>query len=249
MRRKIAAGNWKMNGTRTSLDALQSLAQTHGNTKVTVVLCPPAQLLFPAVKITQDTEISIGSQDCHVQKSGAHTGDISAPMIADTGASYVIVGHSERRETYAEQNDDIRAKAQATRDAGLTAILCIGESLTEREANNTLNVIGDQLAGSVPDGATPQTLIIAYEPIWAIGTGKVPTIKQIAEVHDFIRSKLNERFGPEIGNGISLLYGGSVKASNATEIFAVENVDGALVGGASLKATDFAPIIDALIQS
>lgn len=249
MRRKIAAGNWKMNGTRSDLDQLQTLTQTHGATSATVVICPPAPLLFPAAKIAQNSAITIGAQDCHTAKSGAHTGGISAVMIADTGAKYVIVGHSERRETYEESNGDIRNKAEAALAAQLVAILCIGESLEDREASNTLEVIGDQLSGSVPDGVTGETLIIAYEPIWAIGTGKVPTLDQINEVHDFIRAELNERFGAETGNAISLLYGGSVKSSNAAEIFTAENVDGALVGGASLKAADFAPIIDALANS
>lgn len=249
MRQKIAAGNWKMNGTRRDLDALETLTQTHGNTSATVVICPPAPLLFPAVKIAQDSAITIGAQDCHTAKSGAHTGDISADMIADTGAKYVIVGHSERREAYEEHNRDVRNKAEAARDAGLIAILCIGESFEDREANNTLDIIGGQLSGSVPDTSTSNTLVVAYEPIWAIGTGKVPTLEQIIEVHDFIRAELNDRFGAETGNSISLLYGGSVNASNAAEIFTAENVDGALVGGASLKAADFGPIIDALASS
>ena len=249
MRQKIAAGNWKMNGLRASLDELEALAKTHGDTEVSVVICPPAPLLFPAQKIAEDSQISIGAQDCHTAASGAHTGDISALRCADTGAQFVIVGHSERRETYGEQDQDIQNKAIAARDADLTAILCIGESLQDREANKTLDVIGAQLAGSVPDSATSSNLVIAYEPIWAIGTGKVPTLAQIIEVHDFIRATLNTRFGADIGESISLLYGGSVKASNAAEIFTAENVDGALVGGASLKATDFAPIVDALAAS
>jgi triosephosphate isomerase len=249
MRQKIAAGNWKMNGLRANLDELESLTKTHGSTSVCVVICPPSPLLFPAQKISQGSHISIGAQDCHSATSGAHTGDISSAMIADTGAQYVIVGHSERREAYSEQDQDIQDKALAARDANLTAILCIGESLEDREANKTLDVIGAQLAGSVPDGASSATLVIAYEPIWAIGTGKVPTLAQIIEVHDFIRTTLNTRFGNDIGEGISLLYGGSVKASNAAEIFTAQNVDGALVGGASLKASDFAPIVDALAAS
>lgn len=249
MRRKIAAGNWKMNGIRSQLDTLQSLTQTHGTCAVDVIICPPAQLLFPACKITQDTTISIGAQDCHTAISGAHTGDISAQMVADTGAKYVIVGHSERRDAYGEQDSDVSKKAETARDANLIAIVCIGESLADRENNRTLDVIGSQLAGSVPEGATGSTLVIAYEPIWAIGTGMVPSLEQIIKVHDFIRAELSNRFGSDTANGISLLYGGSVKASNAAEIFTAENVDGALVGGASLKATDFAPIIDALNNS
>jgi triosephosphate isomerase len=170
-------------------------------------------------------------------------------MVKDTGAKYVIVGHSERRETYRETDTDVRAKAIAARDANLIAILCIGESLSDREKGKTLDIISAQLAASVPEGATADTLVIAYEPIWAIGTGKVPTLAQIIEVHNFIRLELNTRFGAEIGSNISLLYGGSVKASNAAEIFTAENVDGALVGGASLIAADFSPIVEALSAS
>ncbi|MFT4706883.1 MAG: triosephosphate isomerase [Ascidiaceihabitans sp.] len=249
MRQKIAAGNWKMNGTSAALDELTALTKAHPKADCTIVICPSSPLLYRAAEKTSGTAIKIGAQDCHTATSGAHTGDTSAPMVADTGASYVIVGHSERREAYEEKNRDIRNKAEAARDAGLVAILCIGETLEDREANNTLDIIGGQLSGSVPDGANNANLVIAYEPIWAIGTGKVPTLDQIVEVHDFIRAELNDRFGTETGNGISLLYGGSVKASNAAEIFTAENVDGALVGGASLKATDFSPIIDALSNS
>ena len=249
MRTKIAAGNWKMNGLSHSLDQLSELAKSQTSAECTVVICPPSPLLFPAVEMTHGSSIAIGAQDCHTAQSGAHTGDISAPMVKDTGAKYVIAGHSERREIYGETDDDVCAKAIAARDASLIAILCIGESLSDREAGKTLDVIGAQLAASVPEGATSNSLVIAYEPIWAIGTGKVPTLAQIIEVHDFIRAELNARFGAEIGNSISLLYGGSVKASNAAEIFTAENVDGALVGGASLKAADFSPIVDTLSAS
>ena len=249
MRTKIAAGNWKMNGLSHSLDQLSELAKNQTSAECAVVICPPALLLFRAVEMTNSSSIDIGAQDCHTAQSGAHTGDISAPMVKDTGAKYVIVGHSERRENYDETDKDVCAKAIATRDAGLIAILCIGENLSDRETGKTLDVIGVQLAASVPEGATADTLVIAYEPIWAIGTGKVPNLAQIIEVHDFIRAELNTRFGAEIGNCISLLYGGSVKASNAAEIFTAENVDGALVGGASLKAADFSPIVDALSAS
>ena len=249
MRTKIAAGNWKMNGLSRSLDQLSELAKNQTSAECAVVICPPALLLFPAVEMTHSSSIDVGAQDCHTAQSGAHTGDISAPMVKDTGAKYVIVGHSERRENYGETDKDVCAKAIAARDAGLIAILCIGESLSDRETGKTLDVIGVKLAASVPEGATADTLVIAYEPIWAIGTGKVPNLAQIIEVHDFIRAELNTRFGAEIGNCISLLYGGSVKASNAAEIFTAENVDGALVGGASLKAADFSPIVDALSAS
>lgn len=181
-----------------------------------------------------------------MQTSGAYTGDISAEMIADSGARYVIVGHSERRDAHEETNTMVRDKAEAAWAAGLTPILCIGEALEDREADNTLNIIGGQLAGSLPSDVSAKNTVIAYEPIWAIGTGKVPTLEQIIEVHDFIRTRLIARFGDDIGNAIPLLYGGSVKPDNAATIFKAENVDGALVGGASLKASDFAPIIAAL---
>jgi len=184
-----------------------------------------------------------------MQSAGAFTGDIAAPMIADAGATHVIVGHSERRDAHEETNANIRDKAKSAWAANLTAILCIGESEDDRDANNTLDIIGGQLAGSVPDGATAKNLVVAYEPIWAIGTGKVPTLDQIVEVHDFIRARLIRRFGEDTGAGISLLYGGSVKPDNAATIFQAKNVDGALVGGASLKASDFIPIIDALASA
>lgn len=249
MRTKIAAGNWKMNGTAAALAELDALATSLPANPPQVIICPPSPLLFRAHDATQGSGIKIGAQDCHTEASGAFTGDISATMIADTGASHVIVGHSERRDTHQETDSDVQAKARAAWGADLTAIICIGESEADREAGNTLNIIGKQLDGSLPDAVDPTNTIIAYEPIWAIGTGKVPSIAQITEVHDFIRDRLADRFGAEIGNALPLLYGGSVKAANAAEIFAVENVDGALVGGASLKAEDFAPIVAALAAS
>jgi triosephosphate isomerase len=191
--------------------------------------------------------IQIGGQDCHPNASGAHTGDISAEMLRDAGADAVITGHSERRADHGETNADVAAKSEAAYRAGLTAIICIGETLDEREAGTTLNVIDTQLAGSVPDAATASNSVIAYEPVWAIGTGKVPTIAQIAEVHAHIRARLTARF-PD-GDEFTLLYGGSVKGSNAAEIFSVPHVNGALVGGASLKADDFSPIVEALEQA
>ena len=248
MRRKLAAGNWKMNGTRDALAELTILADMIGEGGPDVVICPPATLIVPAVEATSGTGIRIGAQDCHSAPSGAHTGDIAAEMIADAGGTHVIVGHSERRADHGETDAMVHAKTEAAWAAGLTAILCIGESLDQREAGKTLDVIGAQLAQSVPDVATPDNLVIAYEPIWAIGTGKVATLDQIVEVHDFIRETLVKRFG-EAGAAFSLLYGGSVKATNAAEIFTAENVDGALVGGASLKAADFAPIVTALAHA
>ena len=246
MRRKLAAGNWKMNGLGPALDELRALADAPAPKDTDILICPPATLLSRAAEIARDSAVSLGGQDCHPNASGAHTGEISADMLRDAGASAVILGHSERREDHDEHDEDVRAKARAAWAAGLTAIVCMGESLAQREADNTLDIIGGQLAGSIPDNATGENLVVAYEPIWAIGTGRVPTIAQIGEVHDFIRARLERRFGPGVGRSVRLLYGGSVKPDNATEIFSVPNVDGALVGGASLKAADFGAIIDAL---
>ena len=246
MARKLAAGNWKMNGTGASLSELEALAAAPLPAGVDVLICPPAPLISRAAAVAG--AIAVGGQDCHAQTSGAHTGDTSAEMLRDAGASYVILGHSERRADHGESDDMVRAKSAAAHAAGLTAVVCIGETLEEREAGSTLQVVGMQLAGSLPDGATGANTVVAYEPVWAIGTGKVPTLEQIAEVHDSLRDALTQRFGDE-GNAIPLLYGGSVKPGNAAEIFAVSNVNGALVGGASLKAADFSPIIAALAAS
>ncbi|MEP4249029.1 triose-phosphate isomerase [Tateyamaria sp.] len=248
MRKKLAAGNWKMNGSAALLDELANLAAQQDADAPQVIICPPSPLLIPAVAATQTSAVQIGGQDCHSAQTGAHTGDVSAQMVKDTGASAVIVGHSERRADHSETNADIRAKVQAAWAANLLPILCIGESEAERTGPNTLAIIAAQLDASMPDGATGDTLVIAYEPIWAIGTGRVPTMDQIIETHDMIRAELTKRFGAE-GDKIRVLYGGSVKPNNAAEIFTAKNVDGALVGGASLKAADFQPIIDALHAS
>lgn len=249
MTRKLAAGNWKMNGLGASLSELEQLATLHPNPGVGVLICPPATLIAQAAAACQNSAIAIGGQDCHAQTAGAHTGDISAQMLADAGASHVILGHSERRSDHREGDADVSAKAMAAMNAGLTAVICIGESLTQREAGETLAVISAQLAGSIPETARTEHLVIAYEPIWAIGTGLTPTLEQIAEVHDRLRADLVGRFGDSAAEDIPLLYGGSVKPGNAAEIFSVANVDGALVGGASLLATDFSPIIKALEMS
>lgn len=248
MRRKLAAGNWKMNGSQAALAELEALAPNVTATGTEVVLCPPATLLSRATDLAGPIGIGIGAQDCHAATHGAHTGDVSAPMIAEAGATHVILGHSERRADHSESDADVRAKAEAAWAAGLVAILCIGESAAEREANKTLDVVSTQLAQSVPDGATARNLVVAYEPIWAIGTGAVASLAQIIEVHDFMRDELTKRFGVD-ADGMRLLYGGSVKPANAAEIFTAQNVDGALVGGASLKAADFGPIIAALAAS
>ena len=240
MPRKLAAGNWKMNGHTADLEMLRALSDAHADATVDVMICPPATLIAAAT----DLDIQIGGQDCHASTSGAHTGDISAEMLRDAGATAVITGHSERRADHGETDSVICTKSEAAYRAGLTAIICIGETLDQREAGTTLDVIDTQLAGSVPERATATNTVIAYEPVWAIGTGKVPTRDQIAEVHAHIRTRLESRFAD--GEAFTLLYGGSVKGSNAAEIFSVPHVNGALVGGASLKVDDFSPIITAL---
>lgn len=245
MRRKLAAGNWKMNGDAGLLAELQTLASAQTDDAPEILICPPHPFLAHAVSITDGSAVSIGAQDCHAAQKGAHTGDVSAAMIAGAGAMAVIVGHSERRADHHESNAQVRAKAEAAWAAGLTAILCIGESEEERLSSGTLDIIAGQLHASTPDGATAENLVIAYEPIWAIGTGRIPTMDQIVETHDMLRAELLERVGAE-AMAMRILYGGSVKPDNAAAIFEAENVDGALVGGASLKATDFQPIIDAL---
>ncbi|MHA6261583.1 triose-phosphate isomerase [Arenibacterium sp. CAU 1754] len=249
MRQKLAAGNWKMNGTGTQLSELSALIEMQDKPTSQILICPPATLVSRAADLAKGTPVLIGGQDCHSNSNGAHTGDISAEMLADAGATFVILGHSERREDHGERDEDVRAKARAAIATGLTAIICVGETLSEREAANTLDIIAGQLSGSIPDLVTGENLVIAYEPIWAIGTGKVPTLEQIGEVHDFIRARLERRFGAGVARSVRLLYGGSVKPDNAADIFAVPNVDGALVGGASLKAADFGPIIAALDAS
>ena len=247
--RKLAAGNWKMNGLTSALAEAKLLATAYPNPACEILLCPPATLLAPMAAATNGSALAVGGQNCHQNASGAHTGDISAAMLKDAGATYVILGHSERRADHAETSALVKAKADAALTAGLTPVVCIGETEAERDAGSTLDVIGNQLDASIPDGATAATLVVAYEPVWAIGTGRTPTIPQIAEVHAFLRARLTGLIGQTEAAGVRLLYGGSVKPSNAAEIFAVPHVDGALVGGASLKAADFGAIIDALSAS
>jgi triosephosphate isomerase len=250
MRRKLAAGNWKMNGISANLTEVQTLIDTYlsglDDTQTDVVICPPAPLIDRMRHMIGGAALSVGAQTCHAAPNGAHTGDVSVEILADAGAAYVIVGHSERRTDHGETNAAIQAQAKAVIDGGLVPVICIGETLDERETGATLAIIADQLAHSVPDTDAAAQIVIAYEPVWAIGTGRTPSLDQIAEVHDFIRKKLNDRFGAEPGNAMRVLYGGSVKPGNADDIFAVSNVDGALVGGASLKAEDFGAIIRAL---
>jgi triosephosphate isomerase (TIM) len=245
--RKLAAGNWKMNGLAAALAEAQLLTAAHPAPACEILLCPPATLIAQMAAAAQGTALQVGGQDCHAAASGAHTGDVSAAMLADAGARYVILGHSERRADHGETDVLVHAKALAARAAGLVGIICLGETEGQRDAGQTLDVIAAQMA-SVPVDMTAAQLVIAYEPVWAIGTGRTPTIAQIAEVHAFLRARLTDRIGAEAA-GVRLLYGGSVKPANAAEIFAVPHVDGALVGGASLKAADFGGIVAALAQA
>lgn len=244
MRRKLAAGNWKMNGTQAALAQVEALIAAHPDPSVDLLICPPATLLAQMTTLAQTHALAIGGQDVHFNASGAHTGEISAQMLADAGASYVIVGHSERRTDNAEDDALIQSKAAAAQSQDLTAVVCIGETLSEREAGETLAILTSQLTQSLPSQSNADSTVIAYEPVWAIGTGKVPTNAQIAEAHAHIRAHLVQNFAT--GDDMRILYGGSVKGSNAPEIFAIPDVDGALVGGASLKASDFSEIIQAL---
>ncbi|CAM5765765.1 triosephosphate isomerase [Labrys miyagiensis] len=239
--RPLVAGNWKMNGLIKGVNELDAIATgvAAGEAgSAEVLVCPPFTLVSRFSAEAAGQHIKIGAQDCHAEASGAHTGDISAEMLKDAGASYVIVGHSERRTDHAETDAQVKAKAEAALRAHLVAIVCIGETRNERESGKTLDVVGTQLAGSLPAGATGANTVIAYEPVWAIGTGLTPTAADVKQVHDFIRAGLVERLGDE-GHNVRILYGGSVKPANCVELMGVDNVDGALVGGASLKAADF----------
>jgi triosephosphate isomerase len=241
--RPLVAGNWKMNGLSAALEEIGAVADGVGSEAAggaEVALCPPATLLALAAE-TVGGAIALGAQDCHAKESGAHTGDISAEMLAELGAAYIIVGHSERRADHGESDIVVLEKAKAAWRAGVTPIVCVGETEAERVGGTALDVVAGQLKGSIPDGATAENLVVAYEPVWAIGTGRTPTNEDIAEMHNHMRKLLVERFGEE-AKGMRLLYGGSVKPANASEILAIENVNGALVGGASLKAKDFLAI-------
>jgi triosephosphate isomerase len=234
----LVAGNWKMNGLSASEGELTKIVNGAVGIKADLMVCPPATLIADFAAAARGSAVAIGGQDCHADPSGAHTGDIAAEMLKDAGAVAVIVGHSERRSDHGETDDQVRAKALAARRAGLTAIVCVGEQLDDREGGKTLDVIGGQLDGSLPDGATGADLVIAYEPVWAIGTGLTPTAADVADAHAFIRHRLVTRLGAE-GGRVRILYGGSVKPANAKELLTIANVNGALVGGASLKAVDF----------
>ena len=246
--RPMVAGNWKMNGTTANLKEPRLLAGMLRDVKLKcdVMVCPPATLIRRVKAVMRGSKIKAGGQDCHAAVSGAHTGDISADMLKDAGATAVIVGHSERRTNHKETDAMVLAKAAAANKAGLNAIICVGETLDERKAGKTLEVLTSQIKGSVPAGCTAANTVIAYEPVWAIGTGLTPTTAEIAEAHAHIRAELAKAMGEE-GAGTRILYGGSVKPTNAAELMAVPNVNGALVGGASLKAVDFIGIIKAYI--
>ncbi len=238
IRRPLVAGNWKMNGLAASVAELDKIIAAASTDGADLMVCPPATLLARFAEAARGSVLTIGGQDCHPKPSGAHTGDISAEMLADAGARAVIVGHSERRADHHETDAEVCKKALAAWRAGLAAIVCVGETRDERKAGKTLDIVGGQLALSLPDGATGGNLVVAYEPVWAIGTGLTPTPADVAEVHGFIRERLTERFSGE-GAKVRILYGGSVKPANAQELLSIADVDGSLVGGASLKAEDF----------
>ncbi|MBV5264329.1 triose-phosphate isomerase [Pinisolibacter aquiterrae] len=243
----LVAGNWKMNGLRASVAEFEAMIAGYGAdlaAKVDLMICPPATLVSALASV--GGPIPVGGQDCHAKVSGAHTGDIAAEMLKDAGASAVIVGHSERRTDHGETDAIVKAKAEAAVRAGLVAIVCVGETEAERKGGKTLDVVGTQVLGSLPAGLNGSTLVVAYEPVWAIGTGLVPTLEDVAEVHGFIREKLVGLYGAD-GAGVRILYGGSVKPSNAEELLSVADVNGALVGGASLKAADFLAIASAYL--
>ena len=242
-RRILIAGNWKMNGlTKDGLALASNLAQRmkSGRTDIfEMLVSPPFTLISKVVDTVAGSGIHVAGQDCHSAEKGAHTGDVSAPMLKDAGCSYVIVGHSERRTDHGETDEMVKAKAQAALAAGLNVIVCIGETLEERDAGKTLDVNRRQLHGSLPDGATAANTVVAYEPVWAIGTGRTATPEQAQEVHEMIRGELSGKLGADVADGMRILYGGSMNAKNAAELLAQRDIDGGLIGGASLKADDF----------
>nr|WP_229836822.1 triose-phosphate isomerase [Thalassobaculum fulvum] len=244
--RPLIAGNWKMNLDReTAAGLARELAgAVAAAAAFEMAVCPPAPYLIPVADAIAGSPVGLGAQDCHAAANGAHTGDVAAPMLTDVGCTYVIVGHSERRADHGETDAVVRAKAEAARSVGLVPIVCVGETEAQRDAGETLDVVGRQVAGSIPDGLDGTTLVVAYEPVWAIGTGRTPTVDDVAAVHAHIRAALARKSADAAG--IRILYGGSVKPSNASELLAVANVDGALVGGASLKAADFLAIARAV---
>lgn len=242
-RRKLVAGNWKMNGLTASMAELVEMCDANPS-NCDVLVCPPFPLIGRFVGSAGNAHIEIGAQDCHTAESGAHTGDVSAALLADVGASAVIVGHSERRTDHGETSELVKAKAEAVLANNLKAIVCIGETEAERDAGNAEALVTQQMRDSLPAGATAANTVVAYEPVWAIGTGRTPTTEQIGAMHAALRAALKSDLAAE-GDGIRILYGGSVKPGNAAEIFAIDDVDGGLIGGASLKAVDFLGIVAA----
>ncbi len=247
-RRPLIAGNWKMNGTSSEADTLVGgildylgLRTTH---EFDMIVCPPATLISKIVERSHGTWLQVGAQDCHAAEKGAHTGDISAPMLSDLGCRYVILGHSERRTEHGETSSQVAAKTSAVWAAHMVSIVCVGETEAERDAGRTLDVVGAQIRDSIPEGATAGNTVVAYEPVWAIGTGRTATAEEAQEVHAFIRRQLAQRFGVE-AEGIRILYGGSMKPGNAAALIALLDVDGGLIGGASLNADDFWGISEA----
>jgi len=242
-RRILIAGNWKMNGLQADGVALASAVadklKAAGDAAFDMLVCPPYTIIGAVAGAASGSGLAVGAQDCHIAEKGAHTGDISTAMLADAGCSFIIVGHSERRTDHGESDGDVKAKAEAVNAAGLKAVICIGETEAERDSGDTLNVVKTQIAGSVPDDATAENTVVAYEPVWAIGTGRTPTNDEVQEVHAFIRSELAAKLGQDTADGVRLLYGGSMNPGNASELLALADVDGGLIGGASLKADDF----------
>ena len=243
---KLVAGNWKMFGDKNMISEIKKIDQHCNEVRCEVAICPPFPLILSAYEQTKN--IQIGAQNCHTDINGAHTGEVSAEMLTEVGAQLIIVGHSERRQDNYESNDIVKLKSEAVHRAGATAVVCIGETLKERETDKTLSVLQEQMLNSLPKNVNPLNTVVAYEPVWAIGTGLVPEIDQIRAAHSFIRGFLASTYGAEAHN-VKILYGGSVKGSNAKEIFSMPNVNGALVGGASLKSNDFIEIITAASNS
>jgi len=248
LRRPLIAGNWKMNGLQEDGKALASAVAgfmiSKGEANFEMLVCPPFLLIPPVNDAIAGSGLKLGAQDCHTADKGAHTGDISADMLADAGCSHVIVGHSERRTDHGETDDQVCAKAVAANRSGLVAVICIGETEAERDNGKTLDVVKRQIAGSVPGSATADNTVLAYEPVWAIGTGRTPTAQEVQDVHAFIRAELAAKLGRGIADGIRLLYGGSMNPGNAAELLALADVDGGLIGGASLKSGDFSAIAE-----
>lgn len=239
-RTTLIAGNWKMNASQdmasTLIDGIKSGSPPKS---VEMLVCPPFPYLALAVAAAASSSVRVGAQTCHTAVSGAHTGDVSAEMLRDVGCSHVIVGHSERRTDHAETDEQVQGQASAAIEAGLIAVICVGETEAERDAGETLAVVASQIAGSVPDSSTAENTVIAYEPVWAIGTGRTPTNDEVQEVHAAIRSNIATKLGQVSADGMRILYGGSMKPTNASELLALPDVDGGLIGGASLKAEDF----------